>query len=327
MAKRLARLNGEEISIVTRAANRRRFLLTKGETMDEIKALQAVEAIDKDGLGDAIEALASHDPAISADILAKSDLDEAGKAKLKAAMRVMGNDLATSLLVKAAAPETVECADCGKMIAKSAAFCPNCGSKVSDPEDATDGGSDENAEDAKGKKKGKKMAKSDEKPDELSDAVKALLQKAEDEKADLKTRLEKAEADTAKLAAEKRRARFIKLAGELKHLPPVVADDFAAVLDKTEAGLGEKDFGKLFTVLKSADAVAADSSLFKEFGSAQSGETQSAATQIESKAEELRKADPSLSPERARTKVLKANPALYRLWEAERAADIKKSQA
>ena len=88
-----------EVSTVGRAANRRRFLVLKGDTemFDEIKALEAIQRLDEDGMGAAITLLEGKDLDVTDALLKDANLSEGDALKVKAALRVLGPDLAAML--------------------------------------------------------------------------------------------------------------------------------------------------------------------------------------------------------------------------------------
>ena len=289
---RLQHLHGDEVSLVPKAANRRRFLLRKGDhpmAFDEVKALQLIEKLDAAGQGELIEALGgADDPAAVAMVAKATSCSESEQTKLKAALRMMGPALAKKFpnLAKALDP-------------------------AADAEDAADGGDDEDTE--KKKTKAQKKAEADAiakaaaaKPVELPAEVQAQLKKADETAVELR----KAQDRITKMEDDKAREAFIRKAADLAGaLPGATADDLGGILFKTAKALTKDEQAKLEGVLKGANALV-KSAAFAELGSSIPGAEGDAYQQLVAKADVLRKADPKLTPERARAQVLKADPTL-----------------
>jgi len=324
MPKRLSGLEGAEISLVPKAANRRRFLLLKGDTemFDEVKALEQVAAIDKAGLGDAVEALASTaENASAAALLKDAGLNETETARVKAAFRVLGEELGKKVLAKATPADEgdgkMPCPECGAMVSKEAKFCPECGAgmkagakKAKSEDDMT---------------KGAKISKADDGTWDLSaiaedqrPAIEAVLKAQDAETAVLKEKVEKESKERARLEDEKQKVEFIRQAGEFAHLPGAKADDLGPILRKAAGAMEPKEYEKLREVLKGADKIAEDSALFTELGAAGPGTGDgSAYGKITALAEELRKGDTKLSPEQAKARIIKTHPELFKQHQAE----------
>lgn len=79
------------------------------------------------------------------------------------------------------------------------------------------------------------------------------------------------------------------------------------------------EYAQLEAVLKANSEAIAKGDLFKTLGSDGSGATETAWDQINKKAEELRKADSSLTAAAALTKAMQENPALYAQYKREQA--------
>lgn len=296
MTQRLSELTGREISLVTRPANRRRFLLLKGDTgdaMDDVKALQHVEQIDKEGLGSAIEALAGADSDFAKDVLAKAMMTEDEKARLRAALRVMGPEMAKKVL-KAAEPEEEE-----TPVAKKDDEKPKDEKPAVTVTKNADGSWDFSAL-----------------PETQRPVFEAVIKATEADSAKLREDLKKADERAAAseeklnaLAAEKDRAESIQKAAEFKDLPGAAPDDMGPILLKIKKALDAAEYEKLTQILKASAAIVRKSALFMEVGAGDQGGA-SAHAELASKAAELRKADTTLSPQAARAKVLKSDPDL-----------------
>lgn len=148
------------------------------------------------------------------------------------------------------------------------------------------------------------------------------LQKSLDE---VSKRAEQAEQMVQKLRDEKENREYVEKAGKLGALPGVTADDFGPLLRKIAGALDEEEFGKLEQALQSANETIRTSGVFGEFGRGGSGST-TVEAQVTEKAEEIRKADPSLSAQQARAKVWAGHPELLAAYERERAANVRRAQ-
>lgn len=274
MATQLTDLTVDEVSLVDRAANRRRFLLMKsaghtGDDMaiDEVKILKTVETIDKAGFGPALEALAADKDPTETEELLKS-VPEADRPKARAAIRVLGGALAKSLMT----PKTVE-----KIVEKT--VVPGVIKKADGSYDLS-GVKDETAR----------------------AALEITLKKADE-----------ADARATKVEKERRREHVTKaITTDFKHLPGVTADDFAPIIEKVQDALEPKEYTRLTTALKAASEAIRKGAMFTELGRDASGVAAgTAAAEIQAKAEELRKADPKMTIEQARARVIKSDRPLY----------------
>lgn len=166
-----------------------------------------------------------------------------------------------------------------------------------------------------------KFAKTDE--DEGVDAILKALEGQNDGKAEaIKTELAKAAAQVEevkkaneKLAADLAKERetrevrdYVQLAKSYERIPGVNPDDFGPILRKAESALSDEERKKFREVMKAANEGIPDS-LLKELGTDDDSEG-TAASQIEKLAQEVRKADPKLTPHQARTQVMKSHPDL-----------------
>lgn len=130
-------------------------------------------------------------------------------------------------------------------------------------------------------------------------------------------KLADAEAEIAKMRDEQELAKFTEIAkSELGSLPEK-AETMGALLRKAKGALDEAEFQSLFRLLKAANAQSDTSVLFKQFADGNDDEPQSAEEQITAKAEELRKADPSLTIEQATAKVMADSPELRKAYGAQ----------
>lgn len=126
-------------------------------------------------------------------------------------------------------------------------------------------------------------------------------------------KMQKRAEEAERIAKEEREARlrkeYIQKAQELSGLN-ISAEEFGPILKSAAEKLPEEEFTKLHEVLKSASKVIETSSIFKEQGRDGAGED-TALAELEKKAEELRKADSSLTKEAAFTKAMQEYPELY----------------
>lgn len=315
MPQQLSDLAGREVSLVGRAANRRRFLLTKkdgGQSVDEVKALQTIEKLDADGMGAALESLAGADPAELAALL-KGTMTDEEKQKITAAVRVLGSDV----------------------LKKMPAFLREAG--MMDEEDE-----DESAKKLKAKKKGKSMAKSEDTetptevrknadgtwdvtavPEAQRPSIEAVLKAADTREAELRAQLAKsdeakaeAEAEAAKLTADKERNEAIAKAAEFKGLPGLTADDFAPDLIVIRKALTPERYEKFTKMLKGAATIVLKSGLLAEMGSGDEG-SKTARAELNEKVDALRKSDGKLTVEQARARIYKSDKALMERVNAE----------
>jgi len=316
MPQRLSELHSKEVSLVGRAANRRRLLLLKrdGEAMDEVKALQHIEQLDKDGLGEALEALTTADSELATSVLSKAAMTEVEKTRVKAALRVMGADLAKKLpgfLREAGAIEEE------KPVKKN----------------------DEKPEDKVVVQPSAEITKNADGswnlsalPDAQRPAFEAVIKAQETEAAKLRTDLQKAAEDAkaaqdslATIQAEKDRADAIAKAAEFKDLPGANPDDFGPILVKVKKALEPAEYEKLTGILKASAVIVRKSPLFAELGAEGASET-SAKAELHRKAEALRKTDATLSIQQARAKVIKSDTALMQRVNEEEAAQRQRAR-
>jgi hypothetical protein len=148
-------------------------------------------------------------------------------------------------------------------------------------------------------------------------AIRAALEKAESDRQAMAERLEKAEKATEeadKLAKAERDARvtreFITKAEGLKGLSQEPAK-FGPVLKSAAEKLTKDEADELDRVLKAADEQIRASLLFKEQGhGGQTPPADSALAEVQRKAEELKKADGTLTDSQAFAKAMESDKAL-----------------
>ena len=104
-------------------------------------------------------------------------------------------------------------------------------------------------------------------------------------------------------------AEHVKKAEELSALPQKPAE-FGAVLKSASEKLSADEFSALESVLKGADDTIRRGDVYKEFGTSSQGGADDAFSQLQRKAEEIRKSDSSLSAEQALQKAMEGDRAL-----------------
>lgn len=174
--------------------------------------------------------------------------------------------------------------------------------KKSDPSDVDEeeDDEDEDDEDEAETSKGDPLAKADP-------AVKALIEKQAKAISKAEKRAEAAEAVAKAERKERLRKEFVEKA---KTLPMIsdTPDDFGALLEEASEKLSEDDYKKFEGLLKAANEQITKSNLFDEIGNGGLGSVNAS---VEAKANELRKADPTLSEAQAIARAYEMNPALY----------------
>jgi hypothetical protein len=174
---------------------------------------------------------------------------------------------------------------------------------------AKDKGVGESAEDTnKSAQGGLVVANEDGQPEMVSKAdFEAVVKRAEEAE-----RIAKEERDT------RQRAELVaKAERDYKHLPGTAKEKGDTLFELSKSASPEL-FAKVETIFKSAEEMATNSALFTQIGSAsQSNGVGSAYSEIEAKAQELRKTDPKMSEAQAIAKAASDNPELYRRYQQE----------
>jgi hypothetical protein len=283
---RLSELEIPDVSLVKRAANgRRRFLILKadgqGETMDDVKVLKTIEAIDKAGMGPELEALAGADP-VELSIVAKqaTDLPADDQRRLRAAFRVLGKPLIekfVGLVTPPAPPAGTPVPGVPGVVRKA------------------DGSYDLSGI-----------------PETARPAVELVLKARDADVAAFEKRLAKQEKDTADIRDKAERERFITVVKEFSTLPGATPDDLAPALRE----ISEKAptaYAAVMKVLKAADALIDELDVEGVVGTNDEGGTGSASQQIAKLAKtKVEKAGGKLSEADAIVEVARENPQLYR---------------
>jgi chromosome segregation ATPase len=151
---------------------------------------------------------------------------------------------------------------------------------------------------------------------DLPPAVRERLEKAEADAQALAERLEKAEKNAASERDERLSKEFVTKAEAFKALP-VKATEFGAVLKSASEKLSKDEYEHLEGVLKAADEQIAAGDLFKEQGRGGTSMQDGALAEATEKAQELRKADSTLSAEQALDRVFQNDRALQERYLAE----------
>ena len=155
-------------------------------------------------------------------------------------------------------------------------------------------------------------AADEQKGEDIPEPIRKSIELLGDRLEKAEKRAEEAETETKKMRDEQRAREFLAKAAEYEHLPGVVPAEFAPILSKIAKALKNEEWEKLAEILKAADKAIEDGDLFREIGRGESPDAGgSNLVKLNAKAEELRKADPTLTKEQAFTKALKQNPELY----------------
>lgn len=141
--------------------------------------------------------------------------------------------------------------------------------------------------------------------------VRAVLTEMVSEQEALREEVAKSADELAALRDQRERETFIRKAADLSHLPGMRPDDMAATLRKASKFLSAEEYKRFDAMLRGANAALAKSVAFGEIGSEQQGgEADSPEAELASRATELQKADPKLTREAARARVLKSDTGL-----------------
>lgn len=156
-------------------------------------------------------------------------------------------------------------------------------------------------------------------PEEQRAALKVVLKAHDDAKAErdaLVERVEKAVEEADKLRDQALDREYLAKAETLDKLP-LAPDEFAPVLKEIAGKVEPETFEKLETALAAANEAVDQGDLFAEIGRAGSVAKSDAESRIEAKAEEIRKADASLTKEQAYVHALNEDPDLYAQYRRE----------
>ena len=150
--------------------------------------------------------------------------------------------------------------------------------------------------------------------EKLDPGVRALLEKALEERDQAAAKADQALSLAKELKDEKVLKEYVEKAEDLPHLP-IEPLKFGPVMK----ALGEAhpaEFAEVYRLLKAVDAIVEKSALFSEIGKA--GQGNSAEAQIYAKARAMVAKDGDLTFEEAVEKVMDLEPELYEKSEAER---------
>lgn len=150
--------------------------------------------------------------------------------------------------------------------------------------------------------------------EKLDPGVRALLEKALEERDQAAAKADQALSLAKELKDEKVLKEYVEKAEDLPHLP-IEPLKFGPVMK----ALGEahpEEFAEVYRLLKAVDAIVEKSALFSEIGKA--GQGNSAEAQIYAKARAMVAKDGDLTFEEAVEKVMDLEPELYEKSEAER---------
>lgn len=150
--------------------------------------------------------------------------------------------------------------------------------------------------------------------EKLDPGVRALLEKALEERDQAAAKADQALSVAKELKDEKVLKEYVEKAEDLPHLP-IEPLKFGPVMK----ALGEAhpaEFAEVYRVLKAVDAIVEKSALFSEIGKA--GQGNSAEAQIYAKARAMVAKDGDLTFEEAVEKVMDLEPELYEKAEEER---------
>jgi len=150
--------------------------------------------------------------------------------------------------------------------------------------------------------------------EKLDPGVRALLEKALEERDQATVKADQALSLAKELKDEKVLKEYVEKAEDLPHLP-IEPLKFGPVMK----ALGEAhpdEFAEVYRVLKAVDAIVEKSALFSEMGKA--GQGNSAEAQIYAKARAMVAKDGDLTFEEAVEKVMDLEPELYQKAEEER---------
>jgi len=164
-----------------------------------------------------------------------------------------------------------------------------------------------------------KAADPELKPSEMLATTQQALAKAATEATELKTRLEKAEQETAKLCEESELRKFAEEVSGFTDIGLDPAKD-AALLKAVSEKLPVEQATRIREIFKSAVAQARASKLFAEVGSSGAGHvTGSASEEVDQKtgAVMAKAENAKLTSDQARDRVFRENSGLYERWARE----------
>ena len=318
MPNELSHLDGEEISAVSRAANRRQFLVRKEAShMDDTKAIALLNSLDEAGMTEVLADLAK---ASDGEADGEDDgMDENERKRFKAAKRVLGPKLARKFMKAMGDEEDEEEAEAPKLKRRK-------GESMEDYEKRCKARKKQGAkneafalpeEGAEGFE-GHKFRKSEDGeyilPEGTPAYVADILKKADEDR----ERVEKAETRLAEMLEKSEQEVFIRKAQGYSHLPGMNADSMANILRKTSKAVKPEEFAAFEKMLGAVNTLLSKSAAFGEIGSAATGEDAGdPEAELTAKAEDLRKSEKGLTLTQARARIIKSDAGLsHRIVEA-----------
>jgi len=264
-----------EVSLVHRAANRRRYLLLKNES--------GGSKVNIDAIKDILGTEAENEESFKA-VLSKSNVEDDGAEGLISAFRLFNAyresaspEVMASLLeamgVESAAPAATETTDTSE-VSKS------------------DGKPD--------------LSKV---PDEIRGQVEKLFKSMEDKEKQIATLREQVE----KSQRESRRREFVEKAEQMPHIPTPDGVSFVDVLMGL-ADKAPEEYAALEQILTSVDQTIEKSDLFKSYGNAGATRSGTAEAELKQRAEAIRKSDSSVSLADAMDRVFEQDKDLQRRY-------------
>ena len=137
--------------------------------------------------------------------------------------------------------------------------------------------------------------------------IKDILEKAQKEAKENKEKAEKLQKEKDETDAELKKEALSKEAEQFKNIG-ATKEDLVEIFTKVDPDTLEK----IKAVLSADNTALEGNPLNKAVGSDKDLDSKKTMEKVDEKAEELRKADPSLTKEQARTKVMKEDPKLYK---------------
>jgi hypothetical protein len=323
-----------EVSLVDKAANKRKFLVTKSDKGGHTMTDELVLNVENEEVANVLKSITEMDGDKIAAIKSLSELDqdtlatlmkyESDDEDLTAAIQKAGISDKAQKAVKVAlqalsAVKDELGGDIMKKLAAAGGFPFPAGDKKKPEEDDKMTEKQKTQKSAEGgdvmalvKKDADGNADFSDVPENVRPLVAQLWKQNEEA-------IRKAE-ETETILKQERDQRvlkeFIQKAEGFQHLG-VEPTKFGAILKACKESLDESMFTELERVLKTADEKMAP--LFKELGTGGEGDDdQSAYAQLEKKAQEIRKSEGSLSFEQAFVKAVDQNPDLAQKEREER---------
>lgn len=282
----------DEISVVKRGANRKNKVLFFKSDEGELNMEKSFEEI--------LEELVGHPegPAIFDDLKKAEELLKQAKLSAKAMNAVKGA-LRMLNAFKDEVPKDV--------MSKLAGLA---GYGYAEPARKDDDTSDKPDEEPK------EPAQKSAVPEEIPEPIRKELTRLEKALEEKDGEINKLKSDNEEIKKESRRKDILRKVADKFSAVPIGSDDLTDMLMSLDDN--PEMLEKIEKLLLTTNEIVAESIVFKELGAGGGGAGGDAMQQIEKKATEIRKADPSISQEKAVAIVMKENPALYDQYEAEK---------